>query len=174
MQSNGTGKGQPFDGPASEMKESDWLSVEDLQASGRPHIDVTIERVLLHKNVQFEAGRTEAKKYAIAFKGAGKQLLINATNRKRLVGLFGGNTKDWIGKRIRLHLEEDRLPTKRGEPAKRGPCTRIIEAAQQQQKQAAPPPQQQPRQPDPEPEEQPQLDGMPDTDDWTAGLDDEQ
>jgi len=155
----GTGRGQPYEGPASAMKDSDWLAVEDLQASGRPHIDLTIERVLLHRNVQFEKGRTEAKKYSLAFKGAEKQLLLNATNRKRLVSMYGGSTKDWLGKRVRLHLEEDKLPA-----GGRGPCTRIIRCPDQQQ--PAPPQQQAP----PQQDEQPELDGMPSGDDWTEGL----
>lgn len=153
----GTGRGQVYEGPASEMKDSDWLSVEDMQASGREHIDMTIERVLEHQNVEFEMGRKKARCFSIAFKGAGKQLLINATNRKRLVRMFGGNTKDWLGKRVRLHLEEDKLP-KGG----RGPCTRIIEAPQQNQ---APSPEEHPQQ-----EEQARLDGMPSEDNWQEGL----
>lgn len=153
---SGTGKGQEFIGPASEMKESDWLSVEDMQASGREHIDVVIEKVYKHRNVEFEKGRKKDTCYSLAFKGAGKQLLINATNRKRLIAMFGGNTKDWTGKKIRLHLEEDKLPT-----GGRGPCTRIVRAAGQDK---APAPQQ-PAQ------EQPQLEGMPDGSDWTSDLD---
>lgn len=166
MPSEGTGRGQPFEGPASEMKESDWLTVEDMQASGRAHVDLTIARVLVHKNVQFEKGRTEAKKYALAFKGAGKQLIINATNRKRLVGMFGGNTKDWIGKRVRLHLEEDKMPA-----GGRAPCTRIIRCPDQP---AAPRPEPTPPvQPEPGAyeEEQGQLDVGSNDGDWTKGLD---
>lgn len=162
----GTGKGQPYEGPASAMKDSDWLSVEDMQASGRQHVDLTIERVLLHKNVQFEGGRREARKYSLAFKGAEKQLLLNATNRKRLIAMYGGNTKDWKGKKVRLHLEEDKLPA-----GGRGPCTRIVQMKFDQQ----PPPQQQQRQPEPEPDppaqEQQPIDGMDDGGDWTQGLD---
>lgn len=168
----GTGKGQPYEGPASAMKDSDWLSVEDMQASGRAHVDLTIERVLLHKNVQFEGGRREARKYSLAFRGAEKQLLLNATNRKRLVGMYGGNTKDWLGKKIRLHLEEDKLPT-----GGRGPCTRIVkmklEAPQQTRPQQQEPVQQQQYEPQPEPgaTEQDYEDGLIGGDDnWTEGL----
>lgn len=94
---------EAFTGRASEMKASDWLSVEDI-ADIAP-IKMTIAEVFLHRNVAFEAGRKEDKVYSLKFQGAHKQLVINGTNRKTLVKAYSNKTEEWRGKEVTLTIE---------------------------------------------------------------------
>lgn len=108
---------EPFSGRSAEMrKPTPWLSSEDLMDIGRD-VEVEIEAVFLHRGAVFDDGRKEDV-YALKFKGKEKQLVLNATNRKRLVDLFGTTkTQEWAGKRIALYVEHGiRKPGgKRGE-----------------------------------------------------------
>ncbi len=96
-------KGESFEGRASDMKDSDWLAVEDI-ADTAP-VKVKIENVLLHKNVAFEGGRKEPRVFSIAFEKGSKQLPLNATNRKALQRAFGNDVAKWRGKDINLTVE---------------------------------------------------------------------
>lgn len=163
----GTGKGVAYNGPASAMKDSDWLTVEDMQGMRRPHIDLIVDEVLKHRNLKFKGGRTEEKKYSLKFKGADKQLLLNSTNIDRMIAWYGKHTSDWIGVKVRLHLEEDKLPA-----GGRGPCTRIVRCPDSPPAAPSTPANPEPPAPGPPQHEQNQLDGMPSEDNWTEGLDD--
>ena len=71
---------------------SRFLKATDL--AGRSPI-VTIQAV---SRQDFDSG----PKLVIGFAEGSKLLSLNRTNGKTLVGLFGDETADWIGKRIRL------------------------------------------------------------------------
>lgn len=95
---------QEFDGLASQMRQSQWMACEDLD--GFTEAKCTIEHVWLHRNVSFEEGRKQDKVYSLGFKGKAKQLVLNATNRRRLVALFGSKTTEWIGQTITLYVKD--------------------------------------------------------------------
>jgi hypothetical protein len=105
--SNGTS----YTGPSGGLKKpSLWLASEDINLGAEAK--VVIEDVELHKDVAFEAGRKEPKVAALRFTGKEKLLVLNATNRKKLVSLFGTDTKEWRGKTIAIYVETGvRLPT---------------------------------------------------------------
>lgn len=99
-------KVEPFVGRSAEMKkDTPWLSSEDLIGLG--DVKVTIESVFRHSDVEFDAGRKEKVVYSIKFEGKQKQLVLNSTNRKTLVGKFGVNVKDWCGKVVSLWVDEN-------------------------------------------------------------------
>jgi hypothetical protein len=107
---------EQFTGRSAEMKkDTPWLASEDLMDVG--DVEVTIEGVFKHKNVMFDDGRKESV-YAIKFVGKEKQMILNATNRKRLVVLCG-TTKvaEWAGMIVRIGVDRNvRKPGgKRGE-----------------------------------------------------------
>lgn len=78
-----------FTGRSSEMRDPDspWLAAEDLMDLGRDLV-VQIGRVTFHKNAVFDGGRKEDV-HALEFVGKHKRLVLNATNRRTLVALFG-------------------------------------------------------------------------------------
>lgn len=96
---------EAFDGRTSEMRTSPWLASEDLLGLG--DVPAKIAGVYRHREVEFEAGRSEPVVYTVAFAGKSKQLVLNATNRKALVRKFGANVKEWIGKTVVLHVDDN-------------------------------------------------------------------
>jgi hypothetical protein len=96
-------KSEPFEGRSADMKkDSPWLASEDLLGL---EVEVQIEKVFRHQDVEFDQGRKEKVIYSIAFVGKKKQLVLNSTNRKTLVGKFGANVKDWTGKKVVLFVD---------------------------------------------------------------------
>lgn len=112
-------KGQEYKGPSGIARDSVWLTNEDI-----PHdrdVTVTIESVVLRRNVKFQGGRTKDVSLSLKFVGKQRELALNATNRKVLVALFGASTGEWFGKSIALFVEADvRRPD-----GTRGPAVRI-------------------------------------------------
>lgn len=97
---------EKFEGRSSAMRlNTIWLSSEDLLDVG--DCKVVIEACYHHKNPQFEAGRKVPECFALKFVGKEKQLVLNATNRKSLVAMFGTNVKNWTGKQITLYVKSD-------------------------------------------------------------------
>jgi hypothetical protein len=96
---------EPFSGRTSEMRlDTPWLASEDLLDLG--DVAVEIEGVYRHKDAKFDEGRTQTI-FALKFKGKKKELVLNATNRKTLVAMFGtGNVKEWVGKQITLYVDQ--------------------------------------------------------------------
>jgi len=104
MNTNETNKGEPYSGPSGGLKKpSDWLASEDLPPG--QDVDVTIEDVLKYRDVKFEAGRALPIVGALKFAGKEKQLILNATNRKKLVKTFSSDTKLWRGQKIALYVD---------------------------------------------------------------------
>lgn len=95
-------KSSEFTGRSSVMRaETPWLASEDILELG--DVEVVIKACYFHKQAEFEDGRKEDV-YALAFEGKKKQLVLNATNRRRLVSLYGVEASRWKGKKITLHV----------------------------------------------------------------------
>ena len=93
-------KSSEFEGRSAEMKKATpWLASEDIL--GIAPVKVTVEKCFLHKQAEFDGGRKEDV-YALKFQGKTKQLVMNSTNRRMMVSLFGPNVKDWEGKTVEL------------------------------------------------------------------------
>lgn len=94
---------ETYTGPSGGLKkDSPWLASEDI---GTGEKRVLIEDVTLHKNVKFDKGRTEEKLGALKLGGIEKRMVLNATNRKKLVKLYGMDTKEWRGKWVTLWVD---------------------------------------------------------------------
>ncbi|MGB1649658.1 MAG: hypothetical protein ACPHEP_01405 [Acidimicrobiales bacterium] len=98
-------KGEVFEGRSGEMSDSPWLASEDLLGAGDQV--VTILRCHKYKDVEFDGGRKESTVFALEFDGKKKQLVLNSTNRKMLVNLFGSNVKDWCDQKVTLWVDEN-------------------------------------------------------------------
>jgi hypothetical protein len=93
-----------YTGPSAAIKgDCPWLASEDILGKG--DIVVTIEACHAVQDAEFEGGRKEDL-YTLSFVGAKKQLILNSTNRKTLVSLYGTNVGKWKGQPITLYVEE--------------------------------------------------------------------
>lgn len=113
-------EGDIYKGPSGIARESNWLTNEDI-----PHDRdsvVTIETVIIRRNVQMQGGRPKSIALSLKFVGKSRELMLNATNRKTLAALFESNQCEaWFGKRVALFVEQDvRRPD-----GTRGPAVRI-------------------------------------------------
>ena len=75
---------------------SKWLSADDL---GTREFAMTI-RVVKVENVSQEG---QDNKPVIYFENAKKGLSLNVTNNKTLMGAFGPESDNWVGKEVILH-----------------------------------------------------------------------
>lgn len=94
---------QQFEGTAPEMRESEWLASEDIEDAG--DVTVEIEAVIKRTDVSFEAGRKKPVVYSLKFKGKTRELVLNGTNRRRMVEHFGKRAVDWKGQKITLYVD---------------------------------------------------------------------
>ena len=113
-------RGEEYTGPSGIARESRWLTSEDI-----PHdrdTAVEIATVIRYDRLTMQGGREKRNALALRFVGKGRELLLNATNRKTLAALFRTNKcGEWFGKRILLFVEQDvRRPD-----GTRGPAVRI-------------------------------------------------
>ena len=100
-------KTEEFSGHSSQMRgDSPWLASEDLL--GRGDVQVTIGKCFFHRGAEFDEGRKEDV-YALSFEGKSKQLVLNATNRRTLVSLYGADVARWAGQED-LALRQGRHP----------------------------------------------------------------
>ena len=98
-------KQKPFEGTSSAMRaDTPWLASEDLMDTG--DVVVEIGGVFHNEDAEFEDGRKEDV-FSLSFKGKKKQLVLNATNRKTLVKMFGSKVVKWIGRAITLYVKPD-------------------------------------------------------------------
>lgn len=93
-----------YTGTVAGMKASPWLASEDLL--GLPSPDLTIEEVFKNEKVVMDAGRVEPVLYSLKFKGADKQMILNATNRRSLTKAFGASTKAWRGQTVTVYVQD--------------------------------------------------------------------
>ena len=95
--------GKPYSGPSGALKKpSPWLAAEDI---GNREVTVTIETAEIFSRVEFDQGRSEENVGALKFTGKDKRMVLNSTNRKALVNLYGMNTADWQGKPVVLYVD---------------------------------------------------------------------
>jgi len=57
-----------------------------------------------------ELGQKKEIKDVVVFRNHSKKLVLNTTNRRTLVTLFGDFDEDWVGKKITLYSCETRSP----------------------------------------------------------------
>lgn len=129
-----TPQGQDYHGPSGIARESRWLTNEDV-----PHDKdtmVEIAAVILYRTLTMQGGREKKNALSLRFVGKGRELLLNATNRKTLATLFQTNEcRQWYGKRVLLFVEQDvRRPD-----GTRGPAVRIRAKRVEQAEPANPP-----------------------------------
>jgi hypothetical protein len=84
-----------------ESVASEWLSGIDLAGRTVSVVITGVEEVTVPEPRTGKALR----KVAVAFRGARKRLLLNATNAKALAKLFGLETDAWTGKGVLLAPE---------------------------------------------------------------------
>ena len=84
-----------------ESVASEWLSGIDLAGRTVSVVIAGVEEVTVPEP---RTGRA-VRKVAVAFRGARKRLLLNATNAKALAKLFGLETDAWTGKGVLLAPE---------------------------------------------------------------------
>lgn len=97
---------EEFVGHSAEMKkETPWLASEDLLDRG--DVKVEIEAVYKHKDAEFEGGRKETV-HAVKFVGKDKQLILNATNRRKLIEITGtAKVAAWKGMKVILYVDDN-------------------------------------------------------------------
>lgn len=96
-------KSEEFIGRSAEMRVSPWLAAEDIDGLG--DVKVTIAKVRKHEDVEFEQGRKVKVAYSLQFDGKQRELVLNATNRKAVMAMFGTVTTGWLGKQITLYVD---------------------------------------------------------------------
>ena len=96
-----------FEGRSAEMKKPTvWLASEDL--IGLCPVKVTIEGCYFNKAAEFDGGRKE-NVYSLKFQGKEKQLVMNSTNRRAMVAMFGPNVIEWKGKQVQLTVVDCKM-----------------------------------------------------------------
>jgi hypothetical protein len=86
----------------SEMYPSPWLKTGDVSGVGQ---NFTMKGVNME---EFKDPTTQEKevKPVLYFVETDKGLVLNKTNARAVVKMFGDDTDAWAGKRVKLHLEE--------------------------------------------------------------------
>lgn len=120
--------GQDYKGPSGIARDSNWLTNEDI-----PHdrdTAVTIESVVLRRNLKMQGGRPKEVALSLKFVGKSRELMLNATNRKTLAALFKTNEcAAWFSKKVLLYVEQDvRRPDGTKGPAVRIRAKRVEQA----------------------------------------------
>ena len=91
-----------------------FLRADDLKGS---KIELQISEVGSHT---FNQGATDEKtQIVLSFKGKDKKLGLNVTNARTVAQLFGDDTDDWVGKKIKI------FPTTTDFAGDKVPCIRI-------------------------------------------------
>lgn len=81
-----------------ETFPSRWLTGDEID---EPRV-VTINEVEIVEFDSRERPGTKDKKIALHFRGEEKGMICNVGMRKILIGFFGPETDEWLGKRIRI------------------------------------------------------------------------
>jgi len=83
---------------ANDLCPSPHLEAADLAGGDKV---VTIRDVDFH-----EVGEEKATKGVVYFREYKRALVLNRTNLKRIIGLYGNETDEWVGKQITLYPSE--------------------------------------------------------------------
>tara|TARA_R110002096_G_scaffold102275_2_gene226070 strand:- start:777 stop:1193 length:417 start_codon:yes stop_codon:yes gene_type:complete len=123
--SNQIPKGTDVDGDMTTALDSRFLNSIVLRGAlakaDKDHLIVTIDRVEFHKLLKYENGQKDPDVYLLYFVGSDKPLKLAKTNTKRIINIHGTLGKGWHGKKLALHIEQDRRPDLGG----KGPCVRV-------------------------------------------------
>lgn len=76
-----------------------YMKSDDVTGAGE---EFTVEDVSIKT---FSGKEGPEVKLIVKFKECPRALACNATNRKKLVKIFGPETDEWVGKKVMLHLE---------------------------------------------------------------------
>ena len=76
-----------------------WLKATDIETD----TNVTISDVT-RETLEQDGGASE-RKGALHFTGDLAALILNSTNTDTMIELFGGETEEWIGKRVTLFVD---------------------------------------------------------------------
>lgn len=96
--------GEIYKGPCGILKDSNWLSAETLPTD--KDTIVQIDAVVRRREVKFK-NETKHSYGSLRFKGAAKELGLNATHIRVLKALFGPDTSAWFGQWIALYVDPD-------------------------------------------------------------------
>jgi len=91
----------------SEAYPSNYLAAADIISAGPDGVELTIERVEMPGTAEFPDGK-KVTKPILHFTKAKKGLVCNATNAKRIIVYYGGDSRSldaWAGLKIRLITE---------------------------------------------------------------------
>lgn len=90
-----------------------------------PHLeaaDLDGDTTVTIKDVEFaEVGEEKETKGVVWFEEFPRSMVLNRTNTKRLIGLHGGETDDWVGKKVTLYPSETEFG------GRTVPCLRVRE-----------------------------------------------
>lgn len=110
----------PYKGTHRIATDSPWLASDDLPDD--KDTIVTIEAVVIRRDVKMEEGRKKDVALSLVFTGKKRELLLNATNRKTLTMLSGSpRCEAWFGLTIALF----KLQGVRRPDGTKGPAIRI-------------------------------------------------
>lgn len=100
------------------MKANDLCPPPHLEAADLNGKDV----VLTIKSVDFAlVGAEQKRKGVVFFEEVTRGLVVNRTNTKRIVAMYGSETDEWVGKKITLYESEASM---NGQTV---PCIRVRE-----------------------------------------------
>jgi hypothetical protein len=102
------------------MKANELCPAPHLEAADLNGKDVvlTIEKVGFNN-----VGQAQVKKGIVYFSDADRGLVLNRTNTKRIIGIYGNETDSWVGKKITLY------PSEADFQGNTVPCIRVREKA---------------------------------------------
>ena len=100
---------------ASELCPAPHLEASDLAGQDRV---VTIRSWEFH-----EVGQEKERRGVLMFEEVSRGLVVNRTNLKRLIALYGNDLSDWKGKQVTLY------PTETEYQGRTVPCIRVREKA---------------------------------------------
>lgn len=118
-------KGTAVEGDMTAALDQRFLNALVLQAAlektGKPTLEVTIDRVEHHEVLKYENGQTDSDAYLLYFEKSDKPLKLNKTNIKTIIAQHGVMGKGWHGKKVLLGLDIAYRPDLNA----KGPCVRV-------------------------------------------------
>lgn len=99
------------------MFPSNYIGAADLKGK-----DVTLTIANVQRDELMVQGGKKEVKNVIYFEKTPKMLVLNKTNAKTILALYGSEAKAWVGSRVTLYPTETR-----GKEGKLVPCVRIRE-----------------------------------------------
>ena len=80
-----------------------WLGAEDFIGMGETEAEIS--GVFQDTGEVMQDGKKKDF-FSLAFKRSAKRLVLNATNRRALAFAFGAETSKWIGKKIKIYVQD--------------------------------------------------------------------